>query len=504
MQHQIEFLVGLLLAVALLAAFARRVGVAESVLLFVVGVGLGLVPGAPQVVVPPDVIFLVFLPPLVYYAAFVSSPRELRAQARPIGMLAIALVFATTAGIAAVAHELIPGMPWAPAFALGAILAPTDPVAATSVIRAVGAPRRLVTLLEGEALVNDGIGLTANRVAVSAAVAGSFSVGATAGRFVLVALGGVAIGLAIGWLVAKVRPRFNDPDVEITLSLFTPYLAYLPAEAAGLSGILAAVATGLYMSWQSPGLFRPGTRLQANAFWGVFNFVLNSVLFLLLGLQFRQIVDGIGNASAGRLAVYAAAVAGTAIAIRLLWQFTVPHLTRALSRRLRAEPATPWRERLVVGWSGMRGAVSLAAALAIPLETDAGHPFPFRNLIIFLTFCVIFATLALQGVTLPGLLRLLGLRAGEGEQRRETHARLRVAHAALARMEEIQSERDGLPEHAFDTLRALYEARVQRLQADVEEGDERPEELEQRTRAFRALVREVLGAERRALLELRD
>ncbi|MFL5826240.1 MAG: Na+/H+ antiporter [Thermoleophilaceae bacterium] len=504
MRHQIEFLIALLLAIALVAAFSRRVGVTESILLFLGGVALGVIPGAPRIAVPPDVIFLVFLPPLVYYAAFVSSPRELRTHARSISMLAVGLVFATTAGVAVVAHLVIPQMPWAAAFALGAILAPTDPVAATTVIRNLGAPQALVTLLEGEALINDAVGLTLYRVAVAAAVAGTFSVLESVGRFALVAVGGLAIGLAVGWVVARVRPKFDDPQVEITISLFTPYLSYLPAEAAGTSGILATVVTGLYVGWKSPGLFRPGTRLAARSFWSLFTFLLNSFLFLLLGLQFRTIVDGIEGASPSRLLGYAAAVCGTAIGIRLVWQFTVPYLMRVLSRRLRREqPPLPWQQRLVIGWSGMRGAVSLAAALAIPLRTDSRAAFPRRDLIIFLTFAGIFATLVLQGLTLPLLMRALGVRGDERTSEAEDRARANAAHAALARLEDVAQERR-LPEETLEGLRDLYEDRLMRLKARLDaDGDGHPE-LEQRADLYRELLREMIDAERDTIVEMRD
>src|SRR5918996_1598582 len=392
----------LMVAVGGLSVLAGTIGVPYPILLVLGGLVLGFLPAVPPAELPPDLVLVLFLPPLLYQAAFFSSPRDLRADARTITLLAVGLVLATMSAVAAAAHTLVGGLPWAAAFMLGAIVSPTDPLAATTILRRLGVPRRMVTVLEGESLVNDATALVAYRLAVAAVVAGSFSLWQAGLRFVAGAVGGVAIGLAVGWLIAEAFRRIEDPMVKIVLSVVAGYAAFLPADRLGLSGVLAAVAAGLYVGWRAPQLASPATRLLGVSFWEVLVYLLNAVLFVLVGLQLHPILSELSGSSVAVLVGQAALISAVVIAVRIGWGFTITYVIRALDRRpaQRARRASA-RERLVAGWSGMRGAVSLAAALALPLTTSAGQAFPQRNLIIFITFGVILATLVLQGVSLP-------------------------------------------------------------------------------------------------------
>ena len=409
--HDIEpLLLALMVAVAGLSVLARLVRVPYPILLVLGGLVLGFLPGMPDVSLPPELVLVVFLPPLLYWAGFFSSPRDLRADARSISLAAVGLVLATTVAVAVAANAAVDGLGWAAAFALGAIVSPTDPLAATAIGRRLGVPRRLLTVLEGESLVNDATALVAYRLAVAAAVSGSFVIWQAGLRFLAGATGGVLVGLLVGWLIAEVRARLDDPVVEIVISVVTGYVAYLPAELLGVSGVLAAVTAGLYVGWRAPELASPSTRLLGFSFWEVLVYLANAVLFILVGLQLQPILAELDGTAVAVLVAQGALVSAVVIGARLGWVFSVPYLIRAIDRRpsqvMRRAGA---RERLVVGWSGMRGAVSLAAALALPLD------FPMRDLILFLTFSVILATLVLQGLTLPALIRRLGVqRLGGG------------------------------------------------------------------------------------------
>jgi CPA1 family monovalent cation:H+ antiporter len=504
MEHAEVVLFGLLVAVAGLVLLAGFLKVPYPVMLVLGGLGLGLVPGIPRVELAPELVLLLFLPPLLYSAAFFSSLRDLRDNLRPISLLAVGLVLATTASVAAVAHWVV-GMPWAVAFVLGAIVSPTDPVAATSIARRLGIPRRIVSIVEGESLVNDGTALIAYRFALGAVVTGGFSLWQAGVEFVVGAIGGVAIGLAVGWAVAQVRRRLEDPPVEITISLFTSYAAYLPAEQLGLSGVLAAVTVGIYLGWRAPALISPSTRIQAYSVWEILIFLLNSVLFVLIGLQLPAVLDALsGGESALTLAAYGLLLSAVVIGVRLAWVFVATYGARWLSPRLRArDPAPPWRETLLVAWNGMRGAVSLAAALAIPLSLPGGEAFPGRDLVLFLTFSVILVTLLLQGLSLPGLVRLLGIEGDTSEHEEEVTARLRTAEAALARLDELAGE-EWVREDTAERMRGLYDYRRRRFAARVDGGgDVDGEDYERRSEAYARLRAKVLAAERAELVRLR-
>src|ERR687895_170818 len=421
--HETELLIlGLLVAIPTFSVIARVVGVPYPIVLVLGALPLGFIPGVPDVELEPDLVLVIFLPPLLYVASFFANLRDLRADLRAISLLAVGLVLATTCAVAVVAHALIDGLPWAAAFALGAIVSPTDPLAATAIVRRLGAPRRLVTLIEGESLVNDSSALIAFRVAVAAAIGGSFSLLDATVDFVIAVAGGIAIGLLFGKAVAEVRRRLDDVPVEITISIFTGYAAYLPAEQLGFSGVLGAVTAGIYLGWQAPWISTPRMRMQGEAVWELITFLLNAVLFVLIGLQLPTILDAVSGIPALELAGYALATIAVVVGVRFLWVFTVPYLIRALDRRpSQVERRVGAAPRVVMGWAGMRGAVSLAAALALPLETDAGAPFPDRDLVIFLAYCVVLFTVVVQGLTLPALIRALDVVDDGAEQEAEEH-----------------------------------------------------------------------------------
>jgi CPA1 family monovalent cation:H+ antiporter len=485
----------LLVSATGLIVVAQAVRVPYPILLVIGGLGLGFVPGIPPIELPPDLVLVAVLPPLLYGTAFFTSLREFRASLRPIVLLAVGLVLLTMVLVAVVAHELIPGLSWPVAFVLGAIVSPTDPTAATAIAQRLGLPRRLIGLIEGESLVNDGTALVALRSAVVAVVAGSFSLPAASGRFVWSVAGGIAIGLAAGLVIRQVRLRVDNPPVELTISILSGYFAFLPAQALGVSGVLAAVSAGIYLGWHTLELTSARTRLQGIGLWEVIFFVLNGLLFALVGLQLPVILDALSGIHAGDLALYAAVVTAVVMGARFLWVFP----STFLSRLLRHESDEPWKSALIVSWSGMRGAVSLAAALALPLTTDAGAPFPDRELIIFLTFAVILGTLLLQGLTLPALIRALRLRDDGQESREEAKARIYAAEAALARLEELVDE-DWVREETAERLRGLFNFRRERFRSRFD--PETDGAIEDRSLSYQRLLRELLDAEREAVLNL--
>jgi Na+/H+ antiporter len=499
--HHIELIIlGLLLATAVLGVLAGKLRVPYPITLVVGGAVIGFVPGVPDVRLEPELVLLIFLPPLLYGAAFFTSLRDLRRSARPIALLSIGLVAVTMVAVAVIAHEVI-GLGWSEAFVLGAIVSPTDAVAPAEILRRVGAPRRLLTVIEGENLTNDWTALVLYRVAVAAVVSGSFSLWEAGLRFVASGAGGLLIGLAVAWVIKEARARIDDPPIEITISILSGYAAYLPAEELGVSGVIAAVTVGVYVGWHTPQLTTPVMRLQGVAVWEILTFLLNALLFLLIGLQLPNVIDAISGRSAGELAAWAVLVSAVVIAVRLIWGFTVVYIIRALDRvgMLRARRSS-WRERAVIGWAGMRGSVSLAAALANPLETDAGGPFPERDLIIFLTFAVILVTLVGQGLTLAPLIRLLGVQDDGTEEREELAARVRLAEAGIARIDELVAE-DWVREDTAERVRGLLDYRRRRFSA-VSDGD--GTEYEERTGAYIRLMYEIFDAQREELVGMRN
>ena len=479
-----------------------RVRIPYPILMVLGGLALGFVPGLPELELPPDLVLIAVLPPLLYGAAFFTPLRDLRANVRPVGMLAVGLVLLTMVAVAVVAHAVVPGLPWAAAFVLGAVVSPTDPLAATAIMRRLGVPRRVVAIVEGESLVNDGTALVAYRFAVAAAVTGSFTLWEAGLSFVLNVLGGVAVGLGVGWIVRQVRRRLDYPPAEVTISLLTGYFAYLPAELLGVSAVIAAVTAGIYLGWHTPELTNAEVRLLGESTWTLVTFVLNALLFTLIGLQLPVILDELDPYSTGELLWWAVAVTLTVILARFLWVYPAAWLPRRFSRRLREREPMPQNAQLaVIWWSGMRGAVSLAAALAIPISIDTGGPFPGRSLILFLTFAVIVGTLVVQGLTLPAVIRLCRLEDdGAEEVREEAQARIEAADAALARLDELLAE-DWVRPATADRIRGSYGFRRERFSARFDDGDDGA--IEEQSLAYQRLRRELLDAERRAVLDLR-
>lgn len=485
----------LIVAVATLLAIAPTLRVPYPILLVLGGLAIGLVPSMPDFELEPELVFFGVLPPLLYSAAFFTSLRDLRVDVRSIGLLAIGLVVATTVGVAVVAHAVVDDLSWASAFVLGAIVSPTDPIAATSIARRLGVPRRLVTIVEGESLVNDGSGLVLYRVALAAVLTGSFSALDTAGLFVVSTAGGIAVGLGVGWVVRQVRVRLHNPPAEITISLLTGYLAFIPAELIGVSAVLAAVTTGIYLGWHTPELTNAQVRLQGVAVWEIAQYLLNALLFVLVGLQLPVVVEALDDVPVSTLIGYAAAVSATVVGVRFAWVFAVLHAPKWIARR-----ASNWRAAVFVSWTGMRGALSLAAALALPLQTDAGAPFPGRELVIFLTFAVILVTLVGQGLTLPALIRGLRLEDDGSEEREDAKARIHAAEAALVRLEELVEE-EWVRDDTAERVRGAYRFRARRFLERLDgDGDG---SVEARSQDYQRLRHELLEAERRALAQLR-
>jgi monovalent cation/hydrogen antiporter len=494
-------ILGLLVGAGALLAAAPALRIPYPILLVLGGLAIAFVPGMPEVELPPELVLVAFLPPLLYGSAFFTSLRDLRANVRAIGMLAVGLVAVTTLVVAVVAHAAIEDLPWSVCFVLGAIVSPTDPVASTAIADRLGVPRRITAVIEGESLINDGTALVAYRFAVAAVLTGSFSLWEVAPMFVVTSVGGVAVGLGVGWVLRRVRRRLDNPPAEITISLMTGFLAYIPADLLGVSAVLAAVTAGIYLGWHAPELTTVQVRLQGLAVWEIVIFVLNAFLFGLIGLQLPAIVDGLSGWSAGQLLAWAALVSAAVILTRVgfVYLMMLAHVVFG-DRARREDPVPAWGSKTVVGWTGMRGAVSLAAALALPATTDAGDPFPGRDLVIFLAFSVILATLVLQGLTLPPLIRLLGLEDDGKAEREEAKARILAAEAALARLEELVVE-DWVRDDTAERMRGLYGFRRDRFVARLDDGDDG--RIEERSAAYQRLRRELLEAERVAVVELR-
>src|SRR2546425_10286920 len=392
--HQFEIILALLVAVVLVGIAARRLGVPSPVLLVIGGLVIALLPGLPRVAFEPNLIFVVFIPPLLYRAALTASWRDLRANLRPISLLAVGLVVFTTIVVGVAAHTVVPGLPWAAAFALGALVSPPDAPAATAFLRQLVVPRRIATILEGEGLVTAATAIVAYRMAVGAAVSGSFSVAAAGLRFVWVGSAAGAVGRGAAGLFAWLRRHIHAPEIEATVSLLTRFAAFPPAEAVGVSGVLAVVACGLYLGRLGPRIVAPDTRVQTEGMWGVVAFVLEGLTFVFVGLELRAVLGTLGAYSVGDLAIAGLAVSVVTIAARVVWGFTASYCPRWLSRRARQhDPPPSWRHVALIAWAGLRGADSLVLALALPFTTAAGAPFPGRDIIIFLTYTVILVTL---------------------------------------------------------------------------------------------------------------
>lgn len=491
----IELVLGLLVVAIALAYVARRIGVAYPILLLLGGLALGFLPGLPAIELEPDVVFLLLLPPILFGAGYGTPIRDIRANARPIALLAIGLVLFTTAVVGLVANALVPELGIAAALALGAIVAPPDAVAATAIFQRLHVPRRIVTILEGESLINDASALIAYRFAVAAALGTIFSPFDAGLAFIYAALGGVLVGLVVGAILTEAWRRTSDPTLEVMVSLLAPFAAYLPAETLGVSGVLATVVAGLIAGRRAARVLSPSARLMGRGVWDIVNFLINSFAFILIGLQLPGIIDHLAPRSASELIALGAIVSATAIVARIVWVFPATYLPRRLSARIRArDPAPPANAVFVVSWAGMRGAVSLAAALALPRAV------PERELLIFLTFCVIVATLVGQGLSLPWLIRRLRVVAGSGAASEEATARLATVEAAMARLNGLAEEYPGHIE-LVEQLRARFDHEVSHVAAPTEGPRD---ESEQELLDHLEIRNGVLAAQREAVIQLRD
>ena len=518
-------LILLLLAVSAgLRLVAERLAVPYAAVLVVGGLLLALVPGLPRVTLPPDVLFLIFIPPLLYSGAIAYPLRDFRREFGPILRLSVVMVLVSTAAVAAVAHALHPSFTWAAAIALGAIISPPDPVAILSIMRSLRMPREIVSILEGEGLLNDATALVTYRLAVAAAVTGAFSPSQAALQFLLGGGGGIAIGVLVGVIVARVhRVTRRVPVVANTVSLLTPFASYLLADLLGASGVLAVVATGLYAARTVPKVIGAETRVQIYGTWTVVTFILESLVFILVGLELPNITRALDRLPLSTLLGEAAVVSLCVVLVRIAWVMPSTYIFRIFFRWLRGshEPLPPWRSVFFIAWAGLRGGDSLVLALSLPLLTASGARFPAREQIIFITFCVIFITLVLQGTTLASVARLLGIGADEEEAAEDAHARLAAAEAGLRMLDEPGIASSQYPE-VVRYLRQRHRQRARRWaarEAEPHEGESEDVAHEHftvapsheaaaidelRAEEYRRVRSAMLGAEQRAIAELRD
>jgi len=490
----------LMAIVTALAQITDKIKIPYPILLVLAGIAVGLIPGLPAVSLNPDVVFLIFLPPVLYAAAWTTSLPDFVKASRAISLLAIGCVLFTTSVVAVVAHYFIPGFGWAESFVLGAIISPPDAVAAAAATQGLGIPRRVMTILEGESLVNDATGLIAYRYGIAAAASGTFIFWLASINFFYVAGLGIILGLTIGMVftwIHKITP--DNPLADTTLTFLTPYTAYLLAEQFHASGVLSVVVAGLYLSQRSSEIFNHQSRLQANFVWETVIFLLNGIIFILIGLQLHLIVEDMHSLPIIRLLGYGALISVTTILVRIIWVYPGTYLPRWFSKRIRKRERKPDIRLVgVVAWSGMRGVVSLAAALALPLTVgEQNMPFPNRDIIIFLTFCVIFATLVVQGLTLPKLIQWLGIKPSDEELREEHEARLKVASAMIELIEENYSL--SLSEIALNEVKTRYEIRIQRIRKD----QTNQKISEQQINELQKLRQELITSERQVLRRMR-
>lgn len=499
----VDIFVGLLLAVVMLALLAQKLSMPKPILFVLGGLALSLIPKLPEVRLDPQVVFQFFLPPLLFPAALFTSWRDFRASLRPISLLAVGLVLFTTLAVALLAHYVM-GLPLAAGFVLGAIISPPDAIAASAIADSLKVPRRIVTILEGESLVNDATALVAYRFAVLAVVTGSFSLPQAGGKFVIISLGGILVGFTIGWLAEHFHQRVQDAPVEVTVSLLTPFVAYLLAEQLHVSGVLAVVTAGLYLGWRMPELLDFKTRLQGGPVWEMVEFLLNGFVFILIGLQLPKVIDALSTQAipVHRLVSYALITSLALILVRILWVFPAIYLPHWISQRhSKSSPPPRWRHVTIIAWTGMRGVISLAAALALPLTLGDGSPFPGRDLILFLTFTVILATLVLQGLSLPLLIRWLGIKEDVASISEERKARLRANQEAFGALRDIE-ENDPAKADALQRLRLEYEDHIRQVQGSTAAAAGTP--MRRFSTEYERLSLAALLQERQTILHMRN
>jgi CPA1 family monovalent cation:H+ antiporter len=456
----LEVVLFLLLCAVALGWVARRLNFPYPIALVIGGGALGFLPELPQFPFDPQFILVLVLPPILYQAALLTSWRDFSANVRPIGLLAVGLVIATTLAVGAALKFVVPDIPWAAAFVLGAIVSPPDAVAATAILSRLNVPRRVVTILEGESLVNDASGLVLYKFAVAAVLTGTFSLADASAQFVGVAIGGVIVGVLLGRLFVFIHRHLGDVFIEVLMTLSVPYITYILAESLHVSGVLAVVAAGLVRGRYSPEIVSAEMRIIARSVWNLLVFLLNSLVFILIGLQLSGIVGRLTGYSASELAFYGILVSAVAVAVRFAWIYPATYLPRMVSARLRErDPAPAESELFIMSWCGMRGIVSLAAALALPLALEGGAPFPGRDLIIFLTFVVIAVTLVVQGLSLALLIRTLRVGTDWSEHEEEQHARFALGKAAIAAIDELAAK-EGVPVEMAERIRAEFAEKI--------------------------------------------
>src|SRR4051812_29101904 len=498
---QIVFLL-LLLFIVLFGYLAKKLATPYPIVLVVGGLLLSFIPGIPRVSLNPDLVFLAVLPPLLYHAAWLTSWREFSYHLVSIVLLAFGLVAFTVFGVTQAGHWFLPGFDWRVGLVLGAVVAPTDAIAATTIAKRIGLPKRIVDILEGESLLNDATALLALEFGVALLIGGerpTFTAGLL--RLVYLTFAGIAVGLVLGEIVHQIEDHVEDGPIEIALSLLTPYVAYLAAESIHASGVLAVVSCGLYLSRRSSHFYSPAVRLQAWAVWDSLTFILNGFVFLLIGLQLPYVLNAIGDYRVGTLIMYGAGFSLFLILLRVIWVYPGTFVANVIRKRILHQKDTKPSVRaiFVVGWTGMRGVISLAAAIALPQVLANGEPFQQRNMIIFLAFSVILVTLVLQGLTLPPLIRALGLAGGANVESEEREARRSMAEAALRHLEEI-SEKDGEKmNEVYDDLAQHYRHRL----ATLSDGDSGNPAASTFYKRFIALSRELIQVERRTAMDLR-
>jgi len=491
----LELVLLLLLSAVALGWIARHFKFPYPIALVVGGTALGLIPRLPQFPFDPQLILIIVLPPILYQAALLTSWNDFKANIRPIGLLAIGLVIATTLAVGAALKMMVPEVPWAVAFVFGAIVSPPDAVAATSILSRLNIPRRIVTILEGESLLNDASGLVIYKFAIAAVLTGVFSLADASFQFVLVAGGGIVMGLVIAWVFVAIHRRLGDPFIEVLTSLTIPYTAYIVAESFHVSGVLAVVAAGLLRGRYAPEIVSAEMRIMARSVWNLLVFMLNSLIFILIGLQMSDVIEKLNRYTLGELVTLGAVVSLVAIAVRFLWVYPVAYLPRWLSGSLRTDEPKPRKRELgIISWCSMRGIVSLAAALALPATLPDGTPFPHRELVIFLTFFVIAATLIGQGLTLAPLIRKLKVGSNWSLEKEQQQVRAAISGAALTAIDELLA-REGAPKEWADGLRAEITERV---------AIAAPEGLEAtpRSELVKRLRHAAIQAERRELIRL--
>lgn len=505
LQEELLIILSLLFAVSMLSMLSQKLGISYPIFLVLAGLVIGFIPGMPLIRLSPDMVFLVFLPPLLYSAAWNTSWKDFWYARRSISMLAFGLVIFTSAAVAGVSHAIIPGFSLAMGFLLGGIISPPDAVAATSVLQGLQVPKRVVTLLEGESLLNDASSLIVFRFALAAITTGQFFFWKATGNFFLVAVLGIVVGLGIAVIVYAVH-RFlpTTPSIDTALTIISPYLMYIAAEHFHSSGVLAVVSGGLFLSYRSHEIFTYNSRIQTYAVWETLVFMLNGIVFILIGLQLPDIIAGLGQYSISESIFYTVIIGLLTIAVRIIWVFPGAYLPRILSKRIREREQRPtWQAVTLVAWSGMRGVVSLASALAIPLTLSDDQAFPHRNLMLFITFGVILMTLVVQGLSLPWMIRFLKINVEEEEEKeQELTVRLRLAAAARDHIQNNYSE-ELTHIDAYIRVKERYDRMIEiankkLVQAEIEPG------AASFLPKYRQMLVEVVTAKRQELQKLHE